>query len=383
MSSEHQKIIKRYPTEKHKRFFFPIRPLFTLGSGLFFGALFLAGLMPGAWAIIFTAAFAFDDLPLAPFIKLIRAANNLASGRKKLKSIVMITTILLSALAGGLIAFLFLIHNPTFMFGIGAFLFGTGCSPIWIFMGGVLGAIFADLTGKVTPLFGIAVGFSIGFIIGFCLPATAIPMAVSAIFIASVSAAFIGSVLAKQALRFYHYCRYGHSNADGYNMDCTPEEQEAFVAAQAQKFNVSKEAFQALIDHCKAKVTEIKEKASFTHAVKETSWSNPFETVTWCWDEFTLKRNYSTNAYKDIYHGLMARETTPETIQEVKILLKASKPSEYDTHKERPSCPWAFTSTRQSNLQARTFFHQTSLADGGGIQESLIEPFLQNAGPGQ
>ena len=115
------------------------------------------------------------------------------------------------------------------------------------------------------------------------------------------------------------------------------------------------------------------------HAIKETSLSNPFATIIWCWEEFTLKRNYQTNAYKDIYHGLMAKETTSETVKTVKALLKDSKPSLKDNKKERPSYPYIFSNGRQSDLQARTFFHQCNLADGGGISEDLLEPFLIKA----
>ncbi len=378
MISEHEKIIQRYPTEKHKRFFFPIRPLFTLGSGIFFGALFLLNMMPAAWAIIFTAAFAWDDLPLAPFIKLIRATNNLANGRKQLKSIVMITSITLSALLSGAFALLVLAHSPLFMFAISSFVFGTGCSPIFLFLGGVLGAMIADRTGQVTPLFGIGMGIGMGFLMGVSLPVSIIPLMASTVFVATITGAFIGSVIAKQSLRLYFYCKYGHSNADGYNMDRSPEEQEQFVHTQAEKFSVSKATFKNLIEHCKTKIADIKENASLMHAIKETSFSNPFAIILWCWDEFTLKRNYQSNAYKDIYHGLMAKETPPETVATVQALLKDSKPSEYNNKKERAHYPYIFSGKRESDLQARTFFHQCNLADTGGIPEALIEPFLNN-----
>ncbi|MDF1647046.1 MAG: hypothetical protein P1U61_08745 [Legionellaceae bacterium] len=376
MSSDHQKITARYSTEKHKRFFFPIRPLFTLGSSAFFGTLFLLSLLPATWAIIFTAAFAFDDLPLAPFIKLIRAVNNLSHGRKKLKSIVMITCISLATLIGGPLAFFILIHNPVFMLGMATFVFGTGCSPIWIFLGGIAGMMIADQSQKITPLLGISAGFSMGFLIGFSLPVAIIPPIISAIFISSITCAFIGSVIAKQSLRFYFYCKYGHSNADGYNMDRSPEEQHIFITKQAQKFNVSTEAFKKLTEHCKTKIAHIKEETSLLQAIKETRFSNPFAILTWCWDEFTLKRNHQTNAYKDIYHGLMTDHTTPENLKTINALLNDSRPSSGHTQKKHPNYPYLFSGERQSDLQARTFFHQTNLADTGGVSEDLIEPFL-------
>ncbi|MCH9757253.1 MAG: hypothetical protein K0U37_08710 [Gammaproteobacteria bacterium] len=377
MASDRQKITDRYATEKHKRFFFPIRPLFTLGSGLFFGALYLFGLMPIAWALIFTAGFAFDDLPLAPFIKFIRAANNLSNGRKKLKSIVMLTSITLATIAGALLAFFIFAHNPAFMLGAAAFVVGTGCSPICLFLGGVLGAMIADKTKKVTSVFGISTGLAIGFIVGFSLPATAIPLIANAVFITAVSGAFAGAIVAKQVLRFYFYCRYGHSNADGYNMARTPKAQEAFVLEQAKKFDVSIEVFKKLTEHCKTRIAEIKKEASFMHALTSTSFANPFTLYTWCMDEFRLKRNYQSNAYKDIYHGLMAKKVTTETIENVKALLKDSKPiPEESAPKERPHYPYLFSGERQSDLQARTFFHQCNLADSGGIKAELIEPFF-------
>ncbi len=375
MALDRLEIKKRYATERHKRFFFPIRPLFTLGASLLFAALYLLGVMSITIAIILTAAFAFEDLPLAPFIKLIRAANNLSNGRKKLKSVVMISVISISALIGGPIAFFIFIHNPFFMLGIAAFVFGTGCSPIWLFLGGAVGALFADRNQKLTPLAAILAGVGIGWTIGFFLPVTIIPPVVSAIFVSSVACAFIGSVVAKQSLRFYFYCKYGHSNADGYNMHRPPEKQAAFIAAQAKKFDVSVEHFKALTEYCKTKVADIKYEASPIHALKATSFSNPFAVFTWCLDEFTLKRNYQTNAYKDIYHGLMTKNATPETVKQMQALLKDSKkvPKALE---DAPKYPFIFCGKRQDNLQTRTFFHQSQLAEAGGISEDLIKPFL-------
>ncbi|MDF1677706.1 MAG: sulfite exporter TauE/SafE family protein [Legionellaceae bacterium] len=375
MASDRRDIKKRYATERHKRFFFPIRPLFTLGSSIFFAGLYLLGVMPIAIGIILTAAFAFEDLPLAPFIKFIRAANNLSNGRKKLKSAVMISVISLSALIGGPLAFFLFIHNPFFMLGMAAFVFGTGCSPIWLFLGGAVGALIADRNQKITPLAAILMGVGIGWTIGFLLPTTIIPPVVSAIFVSSVTCAFIGSVIAKQSLRFYFYCKYGHSNADGYNIDRTPQKQAAFMTAQAKKFDVSVEHFKALTEHCQTKVAHIKHEASFMHALKATRFSNPFALFTWCLDEFALKRNYQTNAYKDIYHGLMAKDATPETVKHVQALLKDSQKAP-EKPENTPKYPFIFCGKRHSDLQARTFFHQTQLAETGGISEDLIGPFI-------
>lgn len=376
MSFSSRKIIEQFPTERLKRFSFPIRPFFTLGSFVFFTTMFFLGALPLAWAIVFTAAFAFDDLPLTPFIRLLRAANNLYHHRKQLKSIITMLCITLGALVGGFLAYFYFIHQPLFMFGMAFFVFGTGCSPIWIFLGGVIGAIIADITKQITPLFGITVGFSLGFMIGFSLPITFISPVVSAVFIASVSCAFLGSVIAKEGLRLYYYLRYGHSNADGYYLDRTPEKQAAFIANQANQLHVSIDTFKRLTTYCMAKIKMIKTEASLMHAITSTNLSNPWAIFYWLWDEFTLKQHYQTNAYKDIYHRLMAETLNSENVEAVKELLKNSTSIEKKDTVCRPAWPYIFSGERQHHLKARTFFHQCNLIDSGGIQADLIEPFL-------
>jgi hypothetical protein len=66
MISPETEILKRFPTERYKRFWYPTRPLFTLLTGLFLAGLGGVGILPLSWALWFAAAFALDDLPITP-----------------------------------------------------------------------------------------------------------------------------------------------------------------------------------------------------------------------------------------------------------------------------------------------------------------------------
>ncbi|MDX2345797.1 MAG: hypothetical protein QNK11_02840 [Legionella sp.] len=364
MPSSHHEITQQYPTEKHNRFFFPTRPWVTLAFAGFFSSLCLLGFLSAPWAIFWIAFFVFDDLPLAPFVQCMRAINNLTNNRKTFKAKVILTSITLAALIGGLLAFFVLAHNPVFMLAIASFVINTWCSPIFIFLGGMLGAAIADQTKKITPLIGMIAGLSLGFIIGLSLPITIIPLMVNAVFITALVSAFTVGMLAKQGLKFYFRHNYGHSNADGYYLD---DSKKALP-----------EASQKLADFCKAKIAEIKQEASFLEAVKNTSFSNPFAIITWGWDEFTLKHHHQTNAYKDIYHTLMSESSEDNNVSEkIKPLLKQEQ-SEH-TAKTCTQYPYVFSGERQSNLQARSFFHHQKLNESGGIPEELSAPFLSTS----
>ena len=251
-------VLQRFTTEKYKRFWYPTRPLFTLLTGFFLAGLGVIGILPISWALYLSAVLAFDDLPLTPIMAVLTAANNLAHGRKTTKAVIMITTISLAALTGGLLGFFVLSQLPTFMLIISGFIAATSCSPVLISIGAVVGSLIAHFSNKISPFMGII----LGTLIFSCLPIP-IPLMVDVVFVCAAGLAFVSNIVAKQGLRTYYQYRYGHSNADGYGIDKEPEQINVDLKSQAAKFNVEQYAFTRLLNHCKNQVSLIKSQATF------------------------------------------------------------------------------------------------------------------------
>jgi hypothetical protein len=349
-------ILQRFPTEKYKRFWYPTRPFFTIGLGLFLSGIGFIGLLPMSWALWLAAAFAFDDLPLTPIMSMVTAINNLAHERKQFKSATMIIIVSLSIIAGGLIGFFVLSQLPVFLTLITGFIDATSCSPILISFGAIAGGLLAHFTNRISPF----VGMSSGVLIMSLLPIP-IPFMVDLVFICAASSAFVTSVVTKQALRAYTKFRYGHSNADGYEMDRSETEQQVFIEEQAKKFSVTTEQFENLITLCRGKIQSIKDKATFV-------------------EEFGGTRQPITNSFKDIYHGLMNPHCTVENVKSVKELLKISTDTAVNgavsSHSDADMI-WmkAFTASAvlRSDLNVRTLYHQAQISPG--INEEAIRPF--------
>ena len=358
MRSSREKILRYFPTERHKRFYFPIRPLMTATIGTLLLVLVALGALPAFWGIVLMAVFAFDDLPLSPLIKLTRAINNLVQGRKKNKSIVIIAAVVLGLIAGGLIAAFVLTGFAPFMLAISSFIIGTGCSPTYLMIGAILGFVATQFNNKVTPYLGIAIGLVSGFIVSFFFPPLAIPIFLDALVISALACAFATTVIAKQCMRLYYKVQYGDTNADGYEMARAPEAQDKFLEQQANTFGVTKKAFTKLTDYCKTRIQSLKEHASM-------------------YDKFSLKRHYKTNAYKDIYHSLMSPNLSREDVITTKKLLGHTKESS-SWPNNRQKNPAMFTGRRGYDFHRRLFFHQHNIHDGGGIDEALIIPFLDS-----
>lgn len=191
-----------------------------------------------------------------------------------------------------------------------------------------------------------------------------IPFMVDFVFICAASAAFVASIVTKQALRAFTKFRYGHSNAHGYEMGRSETEQQAFIEEQAKKFSVTTEQFKNLITLCREKIQTIKDKATF-------------------FEEFSGTRQPVTNSFKDIYLGLMNPHCTIESANSVKELLKASTHAAVSEARSSPSdadMSWSkeFTTTSavlRSDLHVRTLYYQAHISPG--IQEDAISPFLR------
>lgn len=349
-------ILQRFPTEKYKRFWYPTRPFFTIGLGLFLTGLGFIGLLPISWALWLAAVFAFDDLPLTPIMSMVTAINNLAHGRKKFKSAIMLIAVSLAIITGGLIGFFVLSQFPVFLTLITSFIAATSCSPILISFGAIAGSVLAHFTNKISPF----VGITMGILVMSLLPIP-IPLMVDLVFICAAGSAFVASIVTKQALRVYTKFRYGHTNADGYGMDLSATEQLVFIEAQANKFSVTTEQFTKLITLCREKIQAIKSKATF-------------------FEEFGGTRQPVTNSFKDIYHGLMNPHCTIDDIKSVKELLKISGTAEVRRaialHSDQEIAMMkGFTTSGvlRSDLDVRTLYHQAQISPG--IEEEYISQF--------
>lgn len=356
MQSNIEEISKRFPTEKYKRFWYPTRPLFTLLTGLFVAGLGWVGILPFSWALWFAAAFALDDLPITPITAMFTAINNLRQGRKTLKAIVMIIAISLAVIAGGCLGYFVLAQAPIAVKLITDYIALTSCSPLFISLGAMLGAYSAHATHKISPFMGFAFGILIASFIPFSPP-----LIVEIVFLSIAGSAFLTSVLVKQGLRAYFKWRYGESNADGYECARSPEAQEVFVNQQALKFGVTPDAFQNLASHCKEKVSTYKSQASF-------------------WHEFSGNRNYVTNSFKDIYHGLMNPRLTHAEAKTVKELIKNSELAAENKNpktKVQIESHFALGTFFHAGVSARTLGHQIKIMEGGGLDADTIRPFKQ------
>ena len=352
---------KAYPTDKYKRFYYPTRPLFTVMLGLSLLSLGLIGLLPISWALWLSAAFAFDDLPLTPIMAFVTSVNNLINGRKQTKALIMITSIILASIAGGLLGYFVLSQSAAFMAYTTAFIEATTCSPIFISIGAIIGGLFAHLSKKCGSFIGIA----LGVLIASLIPPTIVPLMVDVVFMSAAAGAFITSIAVKQSLRAYYKFRYGDSNADGYNINRGQVDQTAFIDVQANKFGVTPAEFLKLTQYCKDNINDIKANASF-------------------FEEFAGNRTLASNSYKDIYHGLMNSNATREDIDATKhLIMESSEVSITLAQGGLTSDPNEIrlltTTSELAKPKRRLLYHQLWLVKdekGKGIPEDTIIPFL-------
>lgn len=348
-------------TDRYKRFLNSNSVLFVFVEELFWAILAFVGILPTSWLTWFFAR-SFNKLIATPIWQIFASINNLRNERKQFKSIIMLITLSLSMIIGGLLGYFVLYQSPLFMGAVTTFLNQISCPPAISFFGAMFGGIIATLFGKIPPFIGV----SVGTFIGSYLPLT-IPLIVDVVFVSSLTTAVFAGYIAKKLLRAYYQTHYGYANADGYKTDCSPAEQEEYIAHQAKKFNVEPLKFKELITHCKNQIKKIKSRASF-------------------FEEYWEIRRAKTNTYKDIFHKLMDPKLEQEDIDEARELLRLSTTSKVkeDTEalssiskKELKYLPSFFTSIHlnKTGNEVRVLTHQLFLE--GGIDDEMIQPFLQ------
>lgn len=349
-----QKILQRFPTEKYKQFSHQTRPFFTMATGFFLLALGWLHIVNFAVISWLLAAFVLDNVALTPIMSALRAINHLANGRKKTKSIVILIVVALALCLGSGLGYYLLAQYPFIATLFSNYIGLTGCSPFLISMGAILGGYFSHATHKVSLFWGIFIGSCLGSVA--YIP---IPIALEVIYFSAVATAFFATVIAKQSLRLYYKLTYGHSNADGYNMDRNPMEQRQFIIEQAQKFEVSPQAVAMLAEHCQKRIAEVKKDASF-------------------WDEYMGYRSQITNSYKDIRLGLLNPTASSEEISETKYLVANSHlPPAFNTpeNKQKVSAMFRSGTLFAPDLELRMWAHQFKISESGLMDVRLLSPF--------
>lgn len=349
-----QKILQRFPTEKYKQFSHQTRPFFTMATAVFLialGWLQIVNFIVIAWIL---AAFVLDNVALTPIMSSLRAINHLANGRKRLKSLLILTAVALALISGTGLGYFVLIHSTWATTFLSNYIALTGCSPFLISLGAIVGGFFAHATHKIPLFWGILIGSCVASVLH--LP---IAIAFEVVYFTAIATAFFATVIAQQSMRLYYKVYYGHTNADGYGMDRNPTEQREFIQYQAEKFAVTPSQFSALASQCRTRISENKRDASI-------------------WNEYMGYRSHTTNSYKDIYHGLMNPSLSEEDVIEIKhLIVNSNLPAVSNTYenKKKVSKMLRLGTFFAPDAELRTMAHQFNIADAGVIEPSLLEPF--------
>ena len=350
-------ILQRFKTEKFKRFSNQSGPMMILLSGLMLTGFNLVGILSLKQIISITGLF-FPLIVRSPIAAIVTSVNNLAHERKMTKAIFMILAISCGAAIGAEIGYFLLSHSLFYIPWIRGFINACRLSPILISIGMLTGILRSHATDNIQARSGFYLAMLASVILLF-LPIE-IPLIVEVVFICSASLAFITSIVAKQSLRAFYKYQYGHSNADGYQMDKTEGEQQIFITQQAIKFNVSEGAFKDLINYCRKKIQDIKQEASFDEKLDHESPDQA-----------------KTNSFKDIYYGLMNPKSSAEDTAAIKTLLLSSTISDISTPSPLLSAiNLPSKEFLRSDLFLRTVYHQTNVYPG--IEDVYITPFMHS-----
>jgi hypothetical protein len=362
-------VFRRFATERFKRVNSLTSPLFDMAVFLTLAIVFAIGLCTFKLAFNLAALYFYIFIPNSLTVLARKAIDNLINERKQTKARVMLLTIAASLLLGGLLGYFVLSKVSLFL----DFVCIGGLSPILISC--VMLSVYhlEDLLKKTK------LGFIPFLVIYFCIliipfSSAVVPLMLDVVFASAVSVAFVASLIAKQALRFYHYYNYGHTNADGYEINRSKIEQEQFMEQQAQNFYVNTNAFKALVEECRKKIIQAK------------SRPNNFDAA------FHVTKKEAANSFKDIYFALM-RDTTSTTTSTststnyyvITALLRQSRQSVIAERflKRTSRLRTEITHRKLSDdLVYRHFdvdlytedYHQPNIFPG--LPDRLIEPFL-------
>ncbi len=190
-----------------------------------------------------------------------------------------------------------------------------------------------------------------------------IPIVLEVVYFSAVATAFFATIIAKQSLRLYYKMKYGHSNADGYELAREPIEQRQFIDKQAIVLNVSPQALLELTADCRLKIATTKHGASFI-------------------SEYMSYRSHITNSYKDIYFGLMNPELSYSDAQTVKELIQNStippelnRPEQRAEHQKKVARELRLGAFFNPDIETRMMVHQFKISDGGGLNSELVKAF--------
>lgn len=349
-------VFRRFATERFKRVKHLTSPLIDIAVFLALATSFAIGLFTFELAFTLAALYFYLFIPNTLAVLAGKAINNLINERKQTKAWVMLLTIAASLLLGGLLGYFVLSKSALFV----DFVCIGGLSPALIacFMLGCHAT--KDLSD--TRLFFLS---PILLLTCWLVPVSAIPLMLDVVFVSAVSVAFVSSLIAKQALRFYYYYNYGHTNADGYEKNRSQTDQEEFMAQQAQFFKVSTKEFKALVDECEKEIFLAKNR-------QVDNYDFPYIPVT---------KEESANSFKDIYFALMR---PPSDLASRQILLVKSTKSSI---KSRFASATNIFRTRITHKQLgedldirlqdvdlyTEDYHQPNVAPG--LPDHLIKPF--------
>ena len=354
------KILQRFPTETYKQFSHQTRPFMTMAMAavlIALGWFQIVNFVVIAWVL---AAFVLDNVALTPIMSALRAINNLNNGRKQFKSIVVLTVVVLALLAGTGLGYFVFLHTPAITGFFANYITLTGCSPFMISMGAMAGAYFSHSTHKVSLFWGIFIGSCLASVLPIL-----VPVAFEVVYFSAVSVAFLATVIAQQSLRLYYKTYYGHSNADGYNIDKNPTELRQFSVDQARKFGVSPSQFETLTARCLTRIKEKKSDASF-------------------WSEYMNYRSNVTNSYKDIYYGLMNPNISDEDIVEIKFVIANSNLPDFQNTPENRKKVTHMTRRGtffSPDVELRTLSHQFHIIEAGLLDPDLLKAFQPRSAP--
>lgn len=356
MSKEQQtrRIQQRFPTESYKQFFYQTRPFFTMGMAVVLIALGWLQIVNPAVISWILAAFVLDNVALTPIMSSLRAINNLLNGRKKLKSKLMLAAVITSLISGALLGYFVLMPIPLVSKLLLDYIALTGCSPFLISLGAMIGAYMSHSTHKIPLFWGIFVGSCIASVI--YIP---IPIVLELVYFSAVAVAFFATIATKQSLRRYYKQQYGHSNADGYEIARSSFDQDIFIKEQSLKFQVKPSEFIRMTEHCRKKIAEIKNEATY-------------------WEEYSNARRHKTNSYKDIYHGLMSPAITLERVKIVKkVIVESNLPPEVRTveNTKKVTQTLRLGTFFNPDLNTRMTVHQYQISDTGGLESTLQKAF--------
>ncbi|MCR9191925.1 MAG: hypothetical protein NXI01_04625 [Gammaproteobacteria bacterium] len=348
------KILRYFPTEKTKRFNIQTRPLITIASGVLLAVLGWFHIIPQAVACWVAATFVLDNVALTPIITALKAQNNLQNERKQFKAKVMLAVIALTLLAGTLLGYFVLAQTPMVMKLLFDYIALTGCSPLLISIGSMIGAYISHATHKIPLFWAIFAGSCLASMVA--LP---VPLILEMVYFSAVATAFLATIITKQTLRVYFKKRYGDSNADGYGTMRSKTDQDAFIAGQAKKLGVSPQEFTAITTLCRERIAEQRKK------------SNP-------WTRFMLYEVHITNSYKDILLHMMGKLSSQEV--EITKDLIAQTRFPYSVTNTKGNCEQVTLALRKGtffkpDFEERMLVHRVKIADGGGIDPDTSKPF--------